>query len=792
MKDEHFHFIGIGGIGMSGCARFLLAQNRRVSGSDCFMSPLVKELASEGAVVYDKHLASNISDQMSTVIYSTAIDASNPEIEKAKKLGCALWHRSDLLAYLMQSQEAIAIAGTHGKTTTSALLSHVLVSAKRSPSFILGGLMAGRGINAQLGENSTMVVEADESDGSFLKYHPEGAVITNIELDHLNYYRDLNHVQETFLAFVKQVKNKDLLVWCADCPQLKVMNPPGWSYGFDDQSNLVISKARQGKENCVFDLHFKGRSYADVELAMIGRHNILNAAAVWGMALQLGVTEEDIRRAFLTFQGVKRRAQKIGEASKVMLYDDYAHHPTEIQCVLQGFANAFEKRRRIALFQPHRASRLIPLQEEFAAAFSQASEVWLTDVYVANESTTELFSLEEYAKRIAEASQVHTVYVKNEELLDYFKAHIKPFDVLVTLGAGDITHFGPQALKALEETPVHLKVGILSGFQSYEHHISLISAKFYQQACLQDHIKAHDFFQDPDGNWSYSIEDILACDVLIPALHGRQGEDGMIQGFLTALKKPFTGPSYEVSSLNMNKIWMKHFVKGLGVEVADGLFFNQSQWQEDSIKWLDNAQAKLTYPMVIKPASLGSTIGVAFAKDRASLKAAIDQAFELDKEVIIEERIQARELEIACLETEDGVVVTHPGEVKSESRAYDYVAKYSQNPIEKVVQADLSPEVTEKSRALALQIYEAMQLKSYARIDFFLTHNQRLIFAEVNTLPGTTPRSLFQRTLQASGLCSEEIVNQMLIQGMHRHRKELRKSIQIKKFLKTIENVTPQ
>ncbi len=803
MKKNNFHLIGIGGIGMSALAHLLLAQKYTVSGSDPSQSDILVGLSAKGASIFEGHHAQNIEAKETTVVYSTAIAETNPEIVQARSLGCNLWHRSDLLAHLMHPYQSIAITGTHGKTTTSALVSHVLMVANQSPSFMIGGLLRPQNINGLAGDGKYFVAEADESDKSFLKYFPHYSIITNVEADHLDHYRDLEEIKDSFKQFITQVKTS--LVWCYDCKTLQEISPKGISYGFHEKADIRITRAEQKGFKCSFDLCILGKDYLNIELPMIGKHNVLNGAAVFGLALKIGIDEAFIRQGLASFSGVKRRAEKIGEHHNIQIFDDYAHHPTELRCMLKSFKEAFPKRRVIALFQPHRYSRLLPFQEEFAHSFEDADEVWLTDVYAAGETFSGEFSIKNLACQVEKASKTKTHYVAKKELLNFFSKEIRPFDVLITVGAGDITSFGKEALKELQAKGSTLKLAMICGSISYEHYVSLFSSRFIIENYNADFMELKIFRILPTGQWTICdkqlnsiqnltmievVQELQECDVVLPVLHGRCGEDGMIQGFLTALQVAYCGTSYSQSALNMNKIWMKLFVEQLKIPVPKGLDFSKEEWLSDLPNCLTEIEKKLPFPIVVKPASSGSTLGVSFVNNKVDLIKAIEDVFAMDTQVVIEEQIFGKDLEVSCFETEEGLVITHPGEVRSDVREYNYVAKYSQNPIEKIVRANISTELAESCRALAKKIYCAMQIKSYTRIDFFLTQDGQLIFAEVNTHPGMTPRSLFQRTLISHGIEAKEVINQMVIDAMYRRRQDYKKSLQIGQYLELIKDVT--
>ena len=447
MEKNDFHLIGIGGIGMSALAHLLLAQKCSVTGSDSSKGEAVEKLTDQGARIYASHKEENLKKSSTTVVFSTAINKDNPEMKKAKLLGCDLWHRSDLLAHLMQSYQSLAVTGTHGKTSTSALLSHTLIIAEESPSFVIGGLINPQNTNGQVGSGRYFVAEADESDLSFLKYFPNHAIVTNLEIDHLDHYKDYNEIESCFKQFISQVQQN--LLWCYDCENLRKISPKGLSYGYHKEADIVISNATQMGFKCIFDLKVAGKLYPKIELSMIGKHNISNAAAVFGLCIKLGIDEQAVRKAFSSFLGVKRRAEKIGEHQEIQIYDDYAHHPTEVNCMLSSFRESFPKRRIIALFQPHRYSRLMPLKKAFSNSFAHATEVWVTDVFSAGEPINEDFSMHCFVEEIEKSSLASSCYIPKDQLLDHFKKHIRPFDVLITIGAGDVTNFGKMALAEL-------------------------------------------------------------------------------------------------------------------------------------------------------------------------------------------------------------------------------------------------------------------------------------------------------------------------------------------------------
>jgi len=432
---EAFHFLGVGGIGMSALAHLLVEKGEVVSGTDKNEAVRLKQCG----VKFTKDLPSR-----GTIVYSSAISEDNPLFIEAKKSALPMIHRSLLVKTLLKGKEGILVAGTHGKTSTSALLSWTLISADYNPSFAVGGILQNLSKNGGYGAGKHLVLEADESDGSFLNYSGEGAIITNIEKEHLENWKTEEKLIEGFKSFIKGIKNPNLTFYCNDDPILKKLAIEGISYGKSGDLKL-LSYDQKGLKS-YFSCGYKGKVYQDIELPLLGEVLALNALAVFGMALELGVQEEEIRKAFKTFKGVKRRQEKVGECERITIYDDYAHHPTEIKALLKSFKKGFKKRRLVALFQPHRYSRTRDLFSEFKGAFEDADLTIITDIYSAGEEPICGVTSRKLVKDIHDS---HTLFLEKDKLVKYAPKLLIPGDVLVTLGAGDITKLGPEILKGL-------------------------------------------------------------------------------------------------------------------------------------------------------------------------------------------------------------------------------------------------------------------------------------------------------------------------------------------------------
>ena len=443
---EKCHFIGIGGIGMSGLATILLERDLVVSGSDIASNYITERLKKLGAEINLGHDSRYIKPDM-TVIYSTDIKENNPEFLEAFNLKCPVLHRSDFLGKLMQGYKPLTVTGTHGKTTTTALLAWVLLQSGLDPAFAIGGILPQLKTNARHGLGAYFVAEADESDGSFLKYPSYGAIVTNIDLDHMDYFQNEERLIQAFTNFIKGTAQQDLLFWCNENEKLRKIQPKGISYGFEPDSLLKGSHFNQEGWSVNFDIDFENEIFHKVTVPLTGRHNALNALAVFGLALKLGINESDIRKAFSTFCGVARRCEKKGEKDGILFIDDYAHHPTEILITLKAIREATQGRRLVAVFQPHRYTRTKNCLGSYGKIFDTVDFLVVTDIYGAGEKPIEGLNVQQVFSEIKSASSISCLYVDRQRIVPALQEILHPNDVVVTLGAGDITHIGPQLLK---------------------------------------------------------------------------------------------------------------------------------------------------------------------------------------------------------------------------------------------------------------------------------------------------------------------------------------------------------
>jgi len=455
------HFIGVGGSGMSPLAEILLRQGTRVTGSDLHASAVTKHLASLGLEFHEGHDAAHVGD-VDAVVRSSAVKLTNPEVQEAQRRGIPVILRGQLLADLMATRRGIAIAGAHGKTTTTAMTGLVLTEAGIDPTVVIGGRFAQFGSHARIGRSEFLVAEADESDRSFLLLKPQVAVVTNIDEEHLESYRDFDGLVEAFGRFAESVPADGVVVLCTDDPHLRRLSSTiaarVTSYGADDRSaSIVALHVRQegfGTRATVVRRHEGDQQVlGEIALRVPGRHNVLNALAATGVALELGAPFPVIARALGEFRGAERRFERKGEVRGITVVDDYGHHPTEIAAVLHA-ARATGPTRLLCVFQPHRYSRTARLLDRFGPALSLADEIVLTDIYAAGEDPIPGATIEALTTRVEQAAPGRVRLVK---ALADVPAHVARIarrgDLVITLGAGSIGSAGPRILEELAACP---------------------------------------------------------------------------------------------------------------------------------------------------------------------------------------------------------------------------------------------------------------------------------------------------------------------------------------------------
>ncbi len=452
-KPIHIHFIGIGGISMSGLAEILIEEGFTVSGSDVKDSPLITRLRESGSKIFLSQVEENITDDLDLIVYTAAVHDDNPEFSAAQKSGIPMLSRAELLGQLMTNYDIpIAIAGTHGKTTTTSMLSQILLAGDLDPTISVGGILNAIGGNIRVGASELFVTEACEYTNSFLHFFPKISIILNIDEDHLDFFKDLDDIYDSFLAFAKLLPEDGYLIINNSIPRVELFKDALGeriiSYGLTPDCQYYAQDIAYDSHGCPsFDLYIDGEKVKRVTLAVTGEHNVENALASIAVAKLLGIPGDDIKKGLLSFSGTNRRFEKKGERNGVTIIDDYAHHPTEIRATLSA-AKGYPHREIWCVFQPHTYTRTKALFHEFASSLALADHVVLTDIYAARETDTLGVSAEGLASEI-KAHGSDAYYLSSfSEIEKFCMENCKEGDLLITMGAGDVVTIGEEILKA--------------------------------------------------------------------------------------------------------------------------------------------------------------------------------------------------------------------------------------------------------------------------------------------------------------------------------------------------------
>lgn len=446
-KIRKIHFIGIGGIGMSGIAEVLLNLGYQISGSDLRSSDITERLGSMGAEIYLGHAASNLRD-VDVVVTSSAVKSDNAEVAEALRHLIPVIPRAEMLAELMRMKYGIAIAGTHGKTTTTSMVATVLCHGGLDPTAVIGGRLDAFGSNAKLGQGQFLVAEADESDGSFLKLSPTIAIVTNIDADHLDHYRDLDEIKEAFVQFVNKIPFYGRAILCLDDKNIQGIIPQirkrFTTYGFSAQADFQASAVEHHALHTSFAVDYCGQRLGRISFQMPGDHNVLNALAATAAAIEVGLSFETVAAGFKNFGGVQRRFQIKDEIAGVMIVDDYGHHPAEIKATLNAARNGWD-RRIITVFQPHRYSRTAALFDDFTTAFYETDQLIVLDVYAAGEEAIDGINAERLAAQVSGHGHrdVH-YFADHDKAVEHLLTTCQEGDIVITMGAGNVWQIGEE------------------------------------------------------------------------------------------------------------------------------------------------------------------------------------------------------------------------------------------------------------------------------------------------------------------------------------------------------------
>jgi D-alanine--D-alanine ligase len=727
------HFIGIGGAGMSALARILLARGRDVSGSDIAASQTIDELRELGARVTIGHFAENI-ENASAVIVTDAIDLNeNPEFIAATKKDIALIRRSQLLGQLLQGHRVLAISGTHGKSTTTAILGQILERAGFDPLVVIGADMPGYHGSVRLGEGEFAVVEACEAYNSFFDIAPEIVVLTNVEPDHMDFHGSIDNLFASIEKFAQSASGSPKLIYCK--------NDPG-----------ACQVARSVADSIAYEMDDALAS----SMSLPGVHNAMNASGAVAAAVAVCVDPSVAVEAARFARAPLRRLTHMGEIGGVDVLDDYAHHPTEIKASIDALRRQFSNRRLIVVFQPHLYSRTQEFMKEFAEALSDADIAVLTDIYPARENPIPGVSSAVIVERLENLSST-CVYVPSRRLLPREVAKIaEKGDVIVGMGAGSIADFAPSLLDELERRSRPLRMEVWSGGDSAEREVSLLSGRMVAAALKRKGYSVTE--ADPAelllGTASFDrLKGDGRPDVVFLAVHGTGSEDGGVQGFLELLHIPYTGSDVRASALTMDKAETKRRLAEVGLPVPKGALLRPG----DPIP-------TAPIPCVVKPNAQGSTIGLTFIDDARDIPAAVARAFKYDRAVLVEEMVDGTEISVPVLAGEALPAV----EICPASGKYDFEAKYTMGGTKEIVPARISSVAEQKAREYALTAHNAVGALDASRTDMIVKGDE-IVVLEVNTLPGLTETSLLPNSAASVGISYDDLCERILLSALKRY-----------------------
>ncbi len=762
-----FHFVGAGGAGMSAIAYILLKKGCRVSGSDLHASEVTARLANAGATIFLGHAAANLTD-VEAVVLSSAIRPDNPEVLEARQRGLRVFHRADLLAELLNQCDGIAVAGSHGKTTTTSMIAFLAEKAGIDPNVLIGGDLDAIGGNAKVGASSWMIAEADESDGSFLKFSPQIAVVTNIENDHLDHYGNEAEIRRAFIQFVNQVKPGGIAVLGVDSPAVRMIAsriiPSCITYALDQEADYVARRiVSQGMETS-FQVWHRGGLLGTMTISVPGRHNVTNCLACIAVGMHLAIPFEQIAAIMPGFGGAKRRFQTKGRAGGVWVVDDYGHHPTEILTTLHGAKSATEG-RVVCIFQPHRFSRTQLLAREFGQAFAPADLVILTDVYPAGENPIPGISGETILREIQKQPGQAVHYCADEQALEECVLPLlRPGDLLITMGAGNIYLVGERIVQRLTNNSLGVirlqrkKIGVLMGGPSAEREVSLNTGNAIVSALQAKNYDVVGIDLDP----VHFVEQLRdnKIDIVFNALHGLYGEDGKLQGALEMLGIPYTGSGVLASAMAMDKAISKRLFVAAEIPTPRYQLLKQRDGKGEAV--LASILDEFELPFVIKPSTQGSTIGLTIVQEAGELLIALEKAFEYDREVLVEEFIDGSELTVGILGGDNPEVLPII-EIVPYSGIYDYHAKYTKGATEYFVPARIDEETARLTKEVALAAFKLLGCAGVARVDVRLDPSNHPYVLEVNTIPGMTATSLVPKAAAAVGMSFPDLCERILL-----------------------------
>ncbi|MDQ2986348.1 MAG: D-alanine--D-alanine ligase [Armatimonadota bacterium] len=726
------HFIGIGGAGMSGIARVLLHQGREVSGSDIVDSESLDDLRERGAEIFVGHAAENVGTADVVVVSDAVTLKTNPEFIEAARRKLHLVKRSQALGSIVSDKRVIAVTGSHGKSSTTAMLGQILIESGLDPLVVVGAdVSAFPDRNVRFGDGEFAVVEACEAYSGVSDLAAEIVLLPNLEPEHLDFHLSWEGLRDDVAAFATRAGT---LVYCAT-----------------DAGATEVAALATGEKRA-YEMLDELKSGT---MKVIGEHNRLNASGAVTMAVEIGVDRTLAIGAARNAVGCARRLEYIGKVDDVTVFDDYAHHPTEIRASVQALKKEYADSKLIVVYQPHLYTRTLKHLNEFSEAFTGADHVVMTDIYPAREEQITGVSAALIVERL-EASGKSCDYIPSRHLLPRFVDSIaESGDVVVGMGAGNIEFFVRDFVAELERRKA-LRVCVMLGGESAEREVSLTSGRMAIAALRARTYNVVEF--DP-------AEALLAAgdvgsligpgrpDIVFLALHGTGAEDGRIQGLLDLLHIPYTGSGIEASSLAMNKHASKKLFASAGLPVPDGIVLKEG----DELPHFPT-------PCVVKPNAQGSTIGLTIVRDPAQLGFAVRKALKYDREAVIEEFVEGVEISVPVL-CEQALPVV---EICPKTGSYDYVSKYTEGATDEIIPARIAQEAAKRAQEYAIAAHRLVGAADFSRTDMIVARD-RIVVLEINTIPGLTNTSLLPNSAVAAGISYEDLCERILLSAMERY-----------------------
>jgi UDP-N-acetylmuramate--L-alanine ligase len=739
------YLVGIGGAGMSALARMLKRRGVAVRGSDAAESGATAALESLGVPVRIGHSGSDVAEGDQVVLSDAIALEDSPEVAAARKLGCKLFRRSQLLGWMLKDKKVIAVTGTHGKSTMTGMIGAGLREAGFDPTIVVGAEVPEFGGAVVEGAGDVAVVEACEAYEGFLDIEPHMVVLTNLEPDHLDYHGSFDQLLESMVRFVCRLGARGCdgaLVYCAEDAGAaevarrasKTERIPSMPYGAAAPGGALVEG------------HFQPH-----ELALPGRHNLLNAEGALLACERIGADRAAARRAIAKFGGAERRLQVVQDGS-ITLIDDYAHHPTEIEASIRALRERYPGRRIVTVFQPHLYSRTALHLDGFASSLSLADHVVLTDIYPAREKPLPGVS----SARIAEKVSAPVDYVPCRHLLPRHVAALAAAgDVIVTMGAGNIASLPASLLREMGRGG-RCKVAVVYGGDSAEREVSLLSGR-----AVCDALKSRGY-----DAWTIDVSEALLAagdlsafvcserpDLAFLCVHGTHAEDGAIQGLFELLHVPYTGSGIQSSAIAMDKARTKEILAAHGVPTPPG-----------GLVWSVEETARFRTPAVVKPNAQGSTVGLSFVDDPSELERAVARALRYGSGALIEEWIKGVEISAPVLIDEALPVV----EIVPKSGVYDFASKYLPGATEEIVPARIAEPLAKRAQEAALQTHRLLGCRGATRTDMVIRDGVIYVL-EINTIPGMTATSLLPNSARAAGISFEELCDRIAREALERH-----------------------